>query len=73
MQGRHGKDCAEIVCPSTLKGSLFERGAVIFEHKNVILSITTSFLSITKSQKTVTLKNDVVLLKMTSLRSNAQS
>jgi hypothetical protein len=36
MQGRHGKDCAEIVCPSTLKGSLFERGAVIFEHKNVI-------------------------------------
>jgi hypothetical protein len=36
MQGRHGKDCAEIVCPSTLKGSLFERGAVIFEHKSVI-------------------------------------
>jgi hypothetical protein len=36
MQGRHGKDCAEIVCPSTLQGSLFERGAVIFEHKNVI-------------------------------------
>jgi hypothetical protein len=36
MQGRHGKDCAEIVCPSTLKGSLSERGAVIFEHKNDI-------------------------------------
>jgi hypothetical protein len=28
-------DTAKIVCPSTLKGSLFERGAVIFEHKNV--------------------------------------
>jgi hypothetical protein len=28
-------DTAKIVYPSTLKGSLFQRAAVIFEHNNV--------------------------------------